>query len=320
MPQAINIARLNATLGAYAQENNEQIMTAIMVENNLVRDFNFIEDVVDRIPLPLLETSQLLQPGRKGTWDPINDAVELSARLLQTRPIKIDLEIKPQELYASYLGTIRQKRLTDPTYELLFEEFIMNSIIAQAQKDIALEIGWRGVYNPTGTLPKDCLDGMIQIIRAAQVAGDLPSSNIAITGTINNTNAVGEFEKVFSKLPGYMMGQNMYCYCSYELMRDYLEDYRSSYGSLPYNGDFVKAKADGYDIFFKPQIGITRSDLIVVTHEKNFFYGMDSSSAMNELTVEKEKRVLNILGDFSIGVEMAIPKEVFINDATTYGL
>jgi hypothetical protein len=318
MPQAINITDLNTTLGAYAQENNEEIIMEIAVENDLVQDLTLIEDVIDRIPLPLIATTEMLQPGRK-TWNPKNNTIDFSARVLQTRPTKVDLVINPQELFASYLGTIRQKRRVDPTYELLFEQYIMDSIIKQVQKDITVELGWRGVYNPTGTAAKDSFDGFIAILRNAQQNAVIPSSNIAITGTISNTNAVVEFEKVFAKVPGYLMGTELVCYCSYDLFRYYCDDYRSSFGALPYNQQFVKVKADGMNIEFRPQIGMIGTDLIVVTHKTNLFYGMDNSSAMNQIIVEKEKRDLNIMMDFSIGMEFAKGKEIFMNDMTTYG-
>lgn len=318
MPQAIDISALNSTLGAYAQENNQEIIMEIAVENDLVRDLNFIEDVIDRIPLPLLTTQEMLQPGRK-PWNPKNNTIDFSARVLQTRPIKADLVITPQELHATYLGTIRQKQRIDPTYELLFEQFIIDSIITQVQEDIVLELGWRGVHNPSGTDAKDCVDGLIAILRNAQQNAAIPSSNIAQTGTISNTNAVGEFEKVFDKIPGHLIGKEMVCYCNWDLFRYYCQDYRSSYGALPYNQDFVKVKADGLNVEFRPQNGMTGTDLIVVSHKNNIFYGMNNAQSVNNIIVEREKRDLNIMVDFSLGFQFAVGNEIFMNDMTTYG-
>jgi hypothetical protein len=280
-----------------------------------------IPGVNDEYPLTELQLNDVIQPGNVDTFSPTTNASQFKARIGKVRPVKVDLQFKPtqvQGLWKTYLGEIQQRASKD-AYDLPFEGFLMDRIIAKAKENIRLKAMFKGIYNAAGTTPASTMDGIIKLISAAKADGSIPNSQIATLGSaISASNAVDMFEKIVDIVPSQYKQADLVCVADPLMIQYYFRDYRSSFGALPYNTVFKKNMIDGTTIELVPEPGLAGTDLVIITPRYNMTWLVDEEAKMDNIIVEKALRNINVILDFNCAPDFGIAGEMWMNDQAVY--
>jgi hypothetical protein len=290
-----------------------------MLTPHYAENYHVMAGIIDEEPLVEMTLEDIVQPGGKEAWNPLTNKLDFVTRILKVRECKVDLQIFAQKLYKTYLGTISASKGTSTPYELPFEAFIMDFIAQKAQNNIYLKALWKGIYDANGSTPASTMDGFRTLIKAAQIAGDIPSTNIVATGTISNSNAVDKFELVANNIPDEYAHSELMVYVSPTLARYYNEDYRTSYGTLNYNKEFNKHYMDGFpNATIVSEPAMAGLDLVLITPKENMCIGMDLEGNLDNIEIEKNHRALDIMMDFKIAPQFAIAELMWMNDSSVY--
>jgi hypothetical protein len=104
------------------------------------------------------------------------------------------------------------------------------------------------------------------------------------------------------------------CIVSPSVKEAYNEDYKSQFGSLPYNTDPDKQKLDGTNCTFVEEPALAGKNAIIITPQNNFFFLTDDENMLNKVKVEESKRVTSLMIDVMAGVNFAVGELIFTND------
>jgi hypothetical protein len=230
--------------------------------------------------------------------------------------MKVDLTFTPTQIlgfYKSYLGKVAGKKI-DP-YEIPFEQFILDMVIKAAQRDIRVSALFKGVYNPSGTAAADTCDGLGTKV-TNELGTNIPSGNASTGAAVTAANAYDEVNKIVEIVyanPDYR-DVPMVCLLSPTNMKHYNDDYKSTFGALPYNTEYGKQKIDGTNITFKEEVGLTGSDRIIITPQENLFWITNEEAVTNGIIVERRQRNIDILMDINCAPEFGIAEIIWCNN------
>jgi hypothetical protein len=316
---SLDISALPAKLEDYAMKDRDQILTKTLVDGmGFTEYFELLTGVTDEVPLTELVVGNILQPGNKDTFDPQNNKVQFKARVGKVRPMKVDLQFKNTQInaiYKSYLGKVAGGHI-DP-YKVPFEKFIFDRIIAQTKHDIRMKALFSGVYNAAGTAPVDTVNGIFKIVADEITGGGIPGGNVSAGAAITDANALDQIRLIVDLVynnPDYM-DVPMVALVSPRVMKAYNRDYQATYGSLPYNTEFQKRVLDDApNITLIPEPGMGTSNRVIITPQQNLFWLVDDEGAIDNITIEKEKRNINIMMDFNCAPEVGITDIIWTND------
>lgn len=312
MADAIDIAALNAALGAYYRENNTEILRSSLVNLESPMHFKHVAGLVDEYPLIERKTTDVVQP-YQDAWTPKNDVVDHGVRILKVRKQKVDLEIKPDELRQSWYGYL-SKNSSKPE-DFPFERFVWEDLIARINSNIEMKMIWSGIYAaPTpGTPgnPQDGMDGIKKKIADEIIGGGLVPVG---TGPITQTVTVDAFEQTFDAVPDAIKEEPLLAFCSSTMSRWYNKDYRDQFGSNTNYNEFKRAMLDGTNCQIVPIKGLAGSQRIVICKPDNIHYGYNLVGEHDQLRTQINRRVIDVLGDFMLGVEIALLDEMVVND------
>ena len=254
-----------------------------------------------------MEIDDIVQVGEPERFTPPVDAIKLKARILKVRDCKVDLQIYPQRLYKTYLGLLRTKGMD--VYKLPFETFIMDYVVKKAKENMRLKAHFKGVYNPP-TPPAvsttvDTMNGFLKLVQ-----DEITATNITpiATGVITQVNVIDALEQVHDGLDEVYQYLPTKMFVSPAIFRMYTKAYRDQYGAnTDYKGMDISREVmlDGRDCIVCSEPGLAGSQRVICSPKDNFVYGTDSTSDVNKIIIEKEKRALNILIDWRSGVQFA---------------
>jgi hypothetical protein len=318
MASSLDFSALPAKLKDYALSDNYQILTRLLVDGLGFTSYMQMLLGNDEIPLSEMVIGDILQPGNKDTFAPIDNAIKFKARIGKVRPCKVDLQFKPTQIanfWKSYLGKIARSTPESP-YDVPFEAFLLDQIIKKAQENLRMKAVFKGVYNAAGTTPADTMTGLLALVAAAITDLSLPAAQISTGAAITASNAVDEVRKVIDKVyqvPAYT-NMPMIMLIAPENKWYYEQDYQATFGALPYNTSFDKPAIEGTNIRFQAEPGMSGSDRLIVTPEENLFWLVDDEQRQNTLEVEKALRNLNLMMDFNAAPDFGIAELIWCND------
>lgn len=305
---SLNITELVAAFGDYLRENRGILVRELFLNEDYQSQFNVLDDVTDEVALPSLKIGGLLRPWRSN-WDADADKVNFGGRTLKTRRMKADIDLIPQILYQSWLG--KQKSNKD-IYDMPFEQFIMQDLIAKAKDELTLTAIYKGVYNAAGTTSADTLTGFLKII-----ADEITATEVTpvATGVVTASNVITSVEATIDGLSEPYKNVMTEARVSPTLFTWYTRKYREVYGG---NNDYTgmakgRVEVDGTNTTLVRTPGLSGSSRIFVTPKENLYLGLNTTEGFN-IEVEKSKRVLSILMDGAAGVEIANLDAISVND------
>jgi hypothetical protein len=312
MADSLDLSEIKSVLGSYCRENKADIFTRIVQK---VSKDHFTPMVgTDQIPLPRLSTISILKPANPAAaFSGTANALKMGARILKIRRCSFDVQIVPELILPTWLGMMKA-RTSDNPLDLAFEALLTDRLIAQAQADMELSGVYKGVYNASGTTAADTIDGLLTIIAAEIITGEIPSTNVYTSGgAITATNAVAQLEGVKGKVSDVYINQPLKMFVSRAVKDFYEQDYRTRYGALPYNTNFEKTILDGTNIELVACAGMAGSQRVFVTSKENIAFGDRTEGNIN---VQEFDRYLKVMGDFGYGVEICDGAVLWCNDRT----
>jgi hypothetical protein len=287
----------------------------------LVDDMNFLEYMAppiltkDEVPLTRVITGDIVQPGAKAAFNASSDAHTFKARTSKVRAGKVDLTYTPVDinlLANSYYGYLAQIKKTYHDYSIA--EFFMDAIKRKIKDNIRLKALYDGVYDASGTGPEDIFDG---ILTQMAVSGVVPAGNIYTGAALTASNAVDIFEATYDKVPAKYQSMNLAVIASPSALRKYFLDYRSSYGSVIYNQDFLKNGIDGTSTQFFAEPGLDANpNKIIITTMDNLTWHVNPENDMEAVTIETEKRNVHVMVDFDVTPNFFTGDEIWTNAVT----
>jgi hypothetical protein len=312
MADSLDLSEIKSVLGAYCRENKADIFTRIVAK---VSKEHFTPVAgSDEIPLPRLSTASILKPANPATaFSGTANAIKIGARKLKIRRTSFDVQLFPALMWPTWLGLMKA-RTSDNPFDLPFEQLLMERLVSQAGADMELSGIYKGVYNGAGTTPADTIDGLLTIVAACIVSGEIPAGNVyASGGAITATNAVAQFEGVKALIPDWYVNQPLKCFVSRFVKECYEKDYQTRNNALPYNTTYKKTVIEGTEIELVQATGMTGSQRIIITPMENVAFGDHTEGSID---VQKFDRSLKVLGDFGYGIDICDGAVLWCNDRT----
>jgi len=324
MAKSLKISDLQDTLGAYCREANDVIYEAIyggIVSKNYFDSYGMIKDEEPLVRSILAEN--IVTSSVSDSFAGKADAVAPDARILQREDFDVDLVFTPDIIWKSWLGKYGRMRTSDPYY-MPFEDFFIAEVVKKAANELEKQAIWKGIKDGTKVANKtanagEVIDGLLKLIDVATADTDIPAANTTTYAALTTTNIVEQIEIVTAKAleSGNLEGMDLVVLVSNTAKRNYARDYRDTSGG---NMDFSGTKkiyepyfVDGTDAEICACPGLIGTNAIIVTPRTNIKYtGVDPGDS---IIIEKEKRQLNILMDFSWGANFVDPLVMFHNNA-----
>lgn len=312
MSSIVDISALAAGLQNFIADTSNIGIEALMDLDST--EHVTVMEVTNKTPLTRIRGNDFLQPSvSDGSWNP-QGTFTPDVRYVDPRGNgagKIDIEFVPQALWPTFLAYQRKAGSADAT-ALTFEEWLIQNYILQAVKDgLEMETIWQGIRDVEEVGAVNITHGYLK-----HIALEIAASNITpVAGAvITASNALDQVELVWRNVPARLKRRAMKCFVSQEVFEFYCLDYRNSVGAIPYNDQFTKRFIDGSQCEIVPRPGMGDSQRIIIVPENDIVLAFDSSDDLNKITIEKEKRKINIMMDFAIDVEFADIANVTVND------
>jgi hypothetical protein len=304
---SIDIDALDASLGAYNRANHDMLLKQAFYLGESVAHMEIVPDVKDEKPLIVPRVKELSQVGIKNAFNPTADAFSFGNRMLKVRPAKVDLQIIPSQLHQKYLGVL-YKSGQDP-YQFPLEAFIMQWVMQQVAED-AENVRWNGVFAGGAaagaglTNAAAINDGFLH-----KIADEILATNLTAvtTGAITTSNAVASLEAMWTSLDDRLKKAGSKMYMSHTVKEAYNIDYRSKFGGTNYNNAFEKRMLElsGGKCELVASTAMAGSGRVILDPLGVMTIGTDLLSDENQILVEREKRALNIMVDYVVGVEFS---------------
>lgn len=303
---------------------NPDIKTEIFRDNWDFSDYVFFTTgVVDQWTLGAVFMNSIVQPGDKEIsgvlFQPTNNAVQPKPRIGTVKPCKVDLKFTSKDInqmWKSYLGEIRGKTPAQ-ILEMPIEGFVFTLILRKIKEDVRKKALYKGILNASGTAPQDIFNGFNKLIADNITSGEIPAGNVLAGAAITSSNAVAQVNAVAALVPEDYWDEEMVIICSPRVKKAYDDNYLALNKNLPIASDSVKKGQHDLDrtaFVFRPEIGLIGSDRIIITPRFNLELGMQGEGDLSNLEVEKAERILKIMADFKLGVEINIAKYIWCND------
>lgn len=298
---SISTTKLAATLGDYCREYYTDLYSTLKATMS-IRDMGItaLEDISDELVLTEAEIADDIVVPFKQAYTAKADAIGFEPRILKVRPCKVDLTLNAKVLHKTWLGMVKVKGSS--AYNMPFEAFLMSEIVKKAQKSIQQKALFNGVYNANGTTTASTMSGWVTQLDASAEAAT-PEIGITELATITTSNAVEELEKLVAAVDSdWLNEEGMALIVSPTVKRYYEMNYRELHGALPYNREFNKTLIDGTNIAIIAPTGMTAMNKAIITPAANLVLGADAQFDESTIEVEKLKREIFVMMDFSMGV------------------
>ena len=332
MSTIVNISALAATSLDYAQTHIEEIFSEALapgmggIAGTPVKPLDYYcttFNTFDEVVLTNVNVSAEVRPSTFGGFEPkAGEVAKIEPRVARVKPCKMDLLFTQAQIMAywqTYYGLKKAKKIDPTTFP--FEQFIMQKIALKIQTDIRTKAYPNGVRNNAGTGALDIMDGLFKKTNDYVVSGLIPAGNITIISAVTAANAVDQFEKLVENIPAQHFYGGLVVLTTAEKKRKYEKDYRTKYGTTPYNAGFDKQEIEGSTVEFCVEpgfapTGATAFDIGLVTTLGNIAWLYDDESAFTgfEVDYSKRDRSLAYMMDFQIGMDIVMPTEVWLGD------
>lgn len=276
-------------------------------------------DTPNEVILTNVYANAAWQPGGKKTatgktFNPAPDAVGMKPKVAAVKHIAQNFLFEQADLILlkkSYLSAVRMKHIKAD--EIPFGQYLLNELAKRAAEELRLAY-INGVHNAQGTSYLALFNGYKKQVLDAIISGEIPAGNIIDTAVLSATNGVGEFEKIVAGIPTKMLSK-VVCLCSRATKQFYEQDYRTRFGTLPWNTGVKKQKIDGTSIEFMVEPGLDGFNRPLFITRNNFVRLYDSSSnATLEIDYDKRERDIAVVVDAQAGCGFANGGHIWTND------
>ncbi len=294
----------------YAVKNINKIIGLILLGLKAADDITVYQNIKEETGLTKLKAGDLGQPYRLA-FEPKANALSFGYRKLNPKMGKVDLEYDALAFYNTWLVMLTQPGVN--ANDLPYEKFFWEQIALKIASEINQQSVYAGLHNPAGTTTTSIVDGLGKIFADEIVSGEI--TNVVATGAINNTNAVSKFETMCKALSPALRDMAMNLYVPYAKYDAYCENYRSTYGALPYNNKYERLSVDGFsNVKIVPASWMNNVGRVILTPKENIVMATDALSDFNKIDTVKQIRVLQCAIHFTLCYNFADAEALYIND------
>jgi hypothetical protein len=276
-----NLTRLTSSLRQ--KSVTPSFATPLIIESDVYRSSN-------------ADLSEIIQGFQKG-WTP-KGGVTFTPNEIPLRNIKIDMELYPDDLKASWLGFLTsltaEARAEWPLVRYIAEEHVANRI----PHDLETKAYFKGVYVPptqgTATAASAVMNGIKKTITDGLL---LNMNTITLTDAITQANAFERVEEFVDGLSEFTdKGIPVKVKMDLKILKWYLRDKRNTHGQdVNYKGDSVTV--DFTDVQLVGLPSMAGEKMLWATTKENFVY-LRKVNGMRSPKVEESKRQVFLMLDW----------------------
>lgn len=269
------------------------------------------EDTIFKLANPVF--TKLIQPFKK-SFDP-KGGVTFHPNEIRLRQIKVDTDLYPNDIEASWLGFLagKDKNLKDwPIVRWMMEVYILN----QVQEDKELYAVYKGVYDENGTSPEDTMDGLrVQLINGAKNE-KYPIHVIRGIGALNKSTILDQIEAYDDQISDLYTGKPVIHFMSQKWVKFLKRDKRSKGYYFINSPQEIDDTIDftAHVVCGLPSMAGTND--LFSTFKENVLHLTKRGFSGASLDVQLHDRQVHILGDWWEGIGFACNQLVWTTAET----
>lgn len=304
-----NIDKLNSDIQDYFRKHKKEIKHTLLDGLQMKKYMQMVSGVSDELVWITLTTGEITQSLKK-KYLPKNKT-KFDAEKAKVRDIQIDMTYegyKLKQLEKSYLKNFQQLAINDSNpYKETFVRYLVAAIMKQARKEDKIALG-RGVYfkDPDRDEPASYMnnfDGILKLIHKARGVKYKPFK----MGKPTEENIYEYVNSMCEKLPyeirilpdlQYVLSP--YWKRKYNDARELKKGTNNNYdGDIDYVDNFKNIELVTWD-------QLEGQDIQYITTKDNEYALTDKPGEDGFLQLEKNKRDIDIFGDYKLGTFLAI--------------
>lgn len=312
----IDAAEVVSQYGSYygAEGNEERLLGELHLKTNTAETampYIVEETYVKNVGAELNEIIQAYQD----EWTP-KGTLKFTPMPITLFNIKIDMEMNPDKLKATYLGflasIVDNERANWP-----FVRWFMEVHVAKRSRDDRERYAYgkgRFVAPVSGTAgsASEVMDGIVKLAEDAIAAGGTEITGIT---DITAANAFDMVEKMQDALPGEFEGEDIVYLSPTKYVRNYYRDKRNTHGSdVDYASgnptlDFSNILGQGGHRLV-PLQSLDGTDTVIITPRSNFAH-LRRAGYRKPFKVESQKRSVSVFNDWFEGFGLLNANHVY---------
>lgn len=312
----MNLADLIAEFGAYYQnqgQNASRIYRLLRAQFATQMLFTLVltDDTIWRAATSTM--TRLLQP-YQNPWTPIGQAGFAPVEL-RMHKVKMDHELYPDDIEATWLGFLASESLDRKTWPLV-RWLVENEILPQIQEDLEMNEIYDGVYAPptpgVAGAAGTAMNGIKKIINDHITAGRITPIS---TGALETDPKlfVDQVEDFAKQIAIRYRNQSMTLAMSEDHAELYAEGFDTKY-NVNYRQDAQNKRVRYKNIEVMGLPSHNGSNKIWTTPKANAILMKKKSVNEGRVELESEDRRVKMWTDFWLGIGFTLPELVFTND------
>lgn len=301
----------------YIGQNPKLMQTAILSDEILLnRHAKTITKVRGEYPTLHSLITNVVQGFNSKKWTPFGE-LQFRKKIMKNYHQKVDFELDPAEIIGTVIQamydegkSLEQKSISKHAIDLLLKKIISDVNILSVE----------GVYNaakigiPTPEFGYS-MDGLNEIIKKGLANSENPYFLIPLEAltTLNIVKVVTEYERA---LPQFAKNRVKKIFMSQNDAETYQLAYEDQFGQNKFQDNALRTRLGKREIVAIPGL---KDGTIFSTVENGLIKMVDLIDNPATITdVQVDKRILNILGEFTLGYDFAINELTFLytSDAT----
>ena len=317
----ITVSEIVSAYGAYyekAGQNKNRILAMLSQGIELPKHCTKIKTDDTVYKLSQLTINNLVQAFKKD-WSP-KGTPAFTPNELKLYQLKVDLELYPDEIEATWLGFLASENVSRAEWPLI--KFLLEhpeqGILSQIQEDMEMFEYGKGEYEapPAGATPGVTGKSMDGVIKQLQAGVDNETMNSIDIGTLDKDQIFDQVEKFVDNIDEIYQTKAMNVFMSPYWWKMYRRDKRAqAFYSFSSEAE-INNLSESID--FSPQkvIGVpalSGRNVIFATPKKNFFHLTKKSIDRSKIKVEEYRRNVSLLADWWEGIGFGINAIVWTN-------
>ncbi len=231
--------------------------------------------------------------------------ISINGRILTTYLGSVVKNFSPNSITQSIYGAAMTKGESLKTADITLQT--LSYLSAQLGKNLN-SVLFSAVRKEAGSLSKDLFNGFDTIAAQEYTGGNIAvdKGNLAIIEAITTENAV-DVLKAFARSANESLldEPSLNLFMPKHVYDNYIDDYQSTVGAIPYNTEFKKVKLEGFDnINLCPMSNKKGSAFLQLTSAKNMLVGVNQEGEEESIEVARFKAfVLQFIATMFFGCQ-----------------
>lgn len=295
------------SLPDYVQENHDILIKNFgLIGGDTRKRISIQTGVKKDANINLLDLAPVLQDGAACSFDASGSAT-LSQRIIETSPIKVNMDICPKNLRGKYAEYLIRNNATEN--DLPFEKYIMDGVIKEINKKIETLI-WQGDKSKITDADLKWINGFLAILVAD---GTHESVTWAATAT-----AYEQILAVYNAIPEAALERGAEIYVSPAKFRAFLQNLvaLNLFHYNPGNENPNEFTLPGSDTKVVKTPGLAGSDYILATYPENLVYGCDMEGDSEDIDLwwSRDDRLFKLAVEWNSGVQVVLPDMIVLGE------